>query len=126
MRISEIKNMLECRVFCSDKLMNAEVHSFYAADMMSDVLKFCSAGSLLITGLVNIQVVKVAEILDLKGIVFVSGKIPGQEIISKAQEISLPLLVTDRPMFETCSILHIYSAEEEKMPYQNDGTGSSI
>ena len=87
-------------------LLDKEISHCYAADMMSDVLKSCKIGSLLVTGLVNPQVIQVSEIMDLKGIVFVSGKEPGDDMIKKAEEKNLPLLTTGKQMFEACGILY--------------------
>jgi len=105
MQLKDIKNTLECKNFTSDKLLDKEISHCYAADMMSDVLKSCKIGSLLITGLVNPQVIQVSELMDLTGIVFVSGKEPGDDMIKKAEEKNLPLLTTGRQMFDACGIL---------------------
>ena len=106
MLLKEIKNILECKSFTDEKLLDKEIDHCYAADMISDVLKSCKIGSLLLTNLVNPQVIQVAEIMDLKGIVFVSGKVPAFEIIKKAREKNLPLMTTEKQMFDACGILY--------------------
>ena len=105
MHLNIIKNILECKSFTDEKLLDKEIEHCYAADMMSDVLKSCKIGSLLLTGLVNPQVIQVAEIMDLKGIIFVSGKEPAEDIIKKAGEKNLPLMTTEKQMFDACGIL---------------------
>ena len=105
MKLKEIKELLKCRSLTEEKLLDREVTSAYAADMMSDVLKSCETGALLITGLINQQVVQVAEILDLKGIIFISGKEPAQDVTEKAHAIKLPLLTTEMNMYEVCGLL---------------------
>jgi predicted transcriptional regulator len=72
---------------------------------MSDVLRYARTGSLLLTGITNNQVLQVSEILDLKGIIFVRGKIPDDEIIQQSNKRNLPLLSTDHLMFDSCGIL---------------------
>ncbi len=106
MQLKEIENILECKNLTSKELLIREIEYCYASDMMSDVLKSCKIGSLLITGLVNQQVIQVAEIMDLKGIVFVSKKIPSAELIKSAEEKHLPLLTTEKYLFEACGILY--------------------
>lgn len=106
MNLREVKDILRCKSYSSDNLLEIEIDLCYAADMMSDVLKSCKIGSLLITGLVNPQVIQVSEIMDLKGIIFVSGKEPAIEIIKKAEEKNLPILSTERQMFDACGILY--------------------
>jgi hypothetical protein len=51
-------------------------------------------------------VLQVAEILDLKGIIFVRGKEPDKSIIAEAEKRRLPLLTTDNLMFDSCGKLY--------------------
>jgi predicted transcriptional regulator len=127
MILKEIENVLECKNLTGDELLSRDIEYCYATDMMSDVLKSCKIGSLLITGLVNQQVIQVAEIMDLKGIVFVSGKEPSSDIIENAKEKNLPMLATEKHLFEACGIL--YSAGlrgKDIFQKADDGTGNSI
>jgi predicted transcriptional regulator len=127
MLLKQIKNILECRNFTSDELLNREIEYCYATDMMSDVLKSCKISSLLITGLVNQQVIQVAEIMDLRGIIFVSGKEPSPEIIQNAKEKNLPMLTTEKHLFETCGILYSSGLRgKEIFQKADDGPGSTI
>ena len=71
-----------------------------------DVLAFATNESLLITGLLNPQVVRTAMMLDMRCIVFVCGKIPTPEIISLARENGIVLLVTDHYMFTASGRLY--------------------
>ncbi len=106
MLLKEIKEILNCQNFTDTSYLEKEINYCYATDMMSDVLKSCKTGSLLITGLVNQQVIQVAEIMDLSGIIFVSGKKPTDEMIKSVDKKNLPLLTTDLHMFEACGILY--------------------
>ena len=106
MQLKEIKNILSCKSITNESLLEKEIDYCYAADMMSDVLKSCKIGSLLITGLVNQQVLQVSEIMDLDGIIFVSGKEPTTEMTETAKCKSLPLLTTKKHLFEVCGILY--------------------
>ncbi len=127
MLLRDIENILECKNLTGKELLDKEIEYCYATDMMSDVLKSCKIGSLLITGLVNQQVIQVAEIMDLRGIVFVSGKEPSSELIKNAKEKNLPMLSTEKHLFETCGIL--YSAGlrgKDIFQKTDDGTGSTI
>ena len=127
MLLKDVKNVLNCKSFIDDKLLDIEISHCYAADMMSDVLKSCKIGSLLVTGLINPQVIQVSEIMDLKGIVFVSGKETGDDMIKKAEEKNLPLLTTGKQMFEACGILYsigLVGAEIQKK--SEDGSRNTI
>jgi predicted transcriptional regulator len=60
----------------------------------------------LLTGLTNIQIIRVADMIEARAIVFVRGKKPGQDIIQLAGQKKLPLLVTRRFLFESCGLLY--------------------
>ena len=105
MLLKDIKNILKCKVLTNRSQLNEEIKYCFAADLMSDVLRYARTGSLLLTGLTNVQVLQVAEILDLKGILFVRGKVPENEVIEQASKRELPLLSTNELMFDSCAIL---------------------
>jgi len=76
-----------------------------AADLMSDVLTFSSPDSVLLTGLINLQVVRTAEMAGIRAIVFVRGKHPPAETIRLAEEIGIPLFSTRYTMYDACGLL---------------------
>ena len=76
------------------------------ADLMSDVLAFTHAGTLLLTGLTNPQVVRTAEMAEIVAIVFVRGKLPPPETVALAEEKGIPLLASKYTMYEACGRLY--------------------
>ncbi len=107
MRLEEVKKILEAEVLIDPgNNLEMEVEMGCGCDLMSDVLAFAKSGSLLLTGLTNPQVVRTAEVADIKAICFVRGKRPDQETIRLAKNKGLPLLVTKLPMFESCGRLY--------------------
>jgi hypothetical protein len=85
--------------------MGMEIERAYCADLMSDVLAFSINNSLLITGLTNTQVIRTAEVANIKAIVFIQNKRPDMQTISLADEKNIPRLGTDLSMFDTCGLL---------------------
>ena len=75
-------------------------------DLMSDVLAFALAASLLITGLTNIQIIRTATMLDMTGIIFVRNKRPLEEAVALARKLDIPVLLCKKSMFETCGLLY--------------------
>ncbi len=106
MLLNNIKLLLDCTSLTGENLLNKEIEYCFGADLMSDVLRFARIGSLLLTGITNNQVLQVAEIMDIKGIIFVRGKEPEKNIIAEAEKRKLPLLKTNRLMFDSCGILY--------------------
>jgi predicted transcriptional regulator len=106
MTLEDVRRILEAEVIYGADLHKVDVHMGCGADLMSDVLAFTKTGSLLLTGLTNTQVVRTAEMADVRGICFVRGKTPPAETINLATRNKLPLLATRLPMFESCGRLY--------------------
>lgn len=115
MQIKDIVNILDCEIIVAGD-METEIKTACGSDMMSDVLAFVKEQSVLLTGLVNPQVVRTAEMMDMMCIVFVRGKKPNEDIINLAQQKGITLLSTDERMFPACGKLfkHGIGGGEEK------------
>ena len=100
MTLADVKKILDAEVIVGEDKMNMEIIAGFAADLMSDVLAFAKEGSILLTGLTNPLVVRTADTLDLRAIVFVRGKRPAPDAIKLAKERNIPLLATRYIMFE--------------------------
>lgn len=105
MTINDIKQLLDAKVL-SGKKLDAEVLSACGSDMMSDVLAFVKNQAVLLTGLVNAQVIRTAEMMDMVCVVFVRNKRPSIDMIELAEESGIVLLTTSKRMFEACGILY--------------------
>ncbi|NMB11077.1 MAG: hypothetical protein GX977_02200 [Firmicutes bacterium] len=106
MKIREIVDIIDAELLTKPSHMDRQILSVCGADLMSDVLAFTKAKTLLLTGLTSIQVVRTAGVVDLAGIVFVRGKRPSPDVIEMANSEDLPLLVTNHPLYETCGKLY--------------------
>ena len=106
MKFSEIKNLLDADVLCGEELMEGEAKSAFGSDMMSDVLAFVRDQSVLLTGLVNPQTVRTAQMMDIRCVVFVRGKRPNEAVIELAEENGILLLATEHRMYTACGILY--------------------
>ncbi len=106
MTLQELTALLDAEnVSTEDDLNGITIDNAYACDLMSDVLAFCTPGSLLLTGLTNVQIVRTAQMLDIPAIVFVRGKRPLDETINLARENGIPILLSKYSMFEACGVL---------------------
>ena len=106
MKISTIKELLGAQVVCGEGELNREVYSACGSDMMSDVLAYVKDQAVLLTGLINSQVIRTAEMMDMVCIVFVRDKKPTGEMVKLAEENGLVLLATDKRLYEACGILY--------------------
>lgn len=106
MVLSEIVSLISAEIHtCGDK-RDILVKSACGADLMSDVMAFSKENALLLTGLINPQVVRTAEMMDIQVILFVRGKKPNCAMCELAEEKGIVLLSTDLPMFTACGILY--------------------
>ena len=106
MNVAEAVKILDGQLFSGKEKSNVEIASACGADLMSDVMAFVKDRVLLLTGLVNPQVIRTAELLDIRAIIFVRGKTPGREMIEMADEAGIVLGGTKLSMFISCGKLY--------------------
>mgnify|MGYP003467039337 FL=1 len=106
MKISTIRELLDADVICCEEGLARHVYSACGSDMMSDVLAYVKDQAVLLTGLVNSQVIRTAEMMDMNCIVFVRSKMPTAEMIELAKESNMVILSTSKRMYEACGILY--------------------
>ena len=108
MTLGEVKTILEAQMLCGEELLDHEVHTACGSDLMSDVLAFVKDQALLLTGLVNAQVVRTADMVEMKCIVFVRGKVPGADIVKLAGERDIVVMTCPKRMYEACGLLYYH------------------
>ena len=106
MKISTIKELLNAEVLCCEEKIGSHVYSACGSDMMSDVLAYVKDQMVLLTGLVNPQVVRTAEMMDMPCVVFVRGKQPDETIVALAKDRGIVLMTTPHRMFTACGLLY--------------------
>lgn len=106
MKICTIQELLHADVLVGEERLGDHVYSACGSDMMSDVLAYVKDQAVLLTGLVNAQVIRTAEMMDMICIVFVREKRPTEEMIRLAQDAGIVLMATDKRMYEACGILY--------------------
>ncbi len=106
MTVADIIRLLDATIICGAEHVQHEVHNACGSDMMSDVLAYVKDQSVLLTGLVNPQVVRTADMMDMVCVVFVRGKEPDESMIQLAKERHIVLLKTSHRMFTACGILY--------------------
>lgn len=106
MKIGKIAEILQADIICCEDKLDNEVVSACASDMMSDVLAFVKDHSVLLTGLNNPQVVRTAEMMDIRCIVFVRGKRPDPLSLELAKSKGIVLLSSSLRMYIACGLLY--------------------
>ena len=106
MHLNTIKGLIDAEVLAYESGLSLEIKTAFGSDLMSDVLAYVEEDTLLITGLTNQQVIRTAEMLDLKAILFVRGKRPCQDMIDMAEERKILLMTTKESLFTISGILY--------------------
>ena len=105
MTIGTIAELLDAKILCAEDT-EARVDSACGSDMMSDVLAYVKDQAVLLTGLINTQVVRTAQMMDMVCVVFVRNKQPTEEMVALAKEQGIVLMATSKRMYEACGILY--------------------
>ena len=106
MKISQVAEILDAKILCCEEFADSEVCSACGSDMMSDVLAFVKDQAVLLTGLINTQVIRTAEMMDMRCVVFVRSKKPNDEMIELAKKCGIVVMATERRMYEACGMLY--------------------
>ncbi len=106
MHLKYIQELIDAQVLAYEKGIDLDIKTAFGSDLMSDVLAYVEEDTLLITGLTNQQVIRTAEMLDLKAILFVRGKEPCKEVIELAEEKKILLMKTRESLFTVSGILY--------------------
>ena len=106
MKLSELIQNLNLSVRSAQENLEREVTGGYASDLLSDVLANSREGDLWITLQVHQNIVAVASMKDLAGIILVNGREPEQETIEKAETEDIAIMVSELSAFELVGRLY--------------------
>ncbi len=106
MTLEDVLAIIDGKVISQNVDLGMQVEMACGADLMSDVLAFTHAGTLLLTGLTNPQVVRTSDMAGVQAIVFVRGKLPPPETVALAEQRNIPLLASRYTMYETCGRIY--------------------
>ena len=106
MKISQMQQLLDAEVVCCEENLDREVNSACGCDLMSDVLAYVKDQAVLLTGLVNPQVIRTAVMMDMKCIVFVRSKVPTEDMLDLARESGIVVMQSDKRLYEACGLLY--------------------
>ena len=106
MKICTMQELLDAEVLCCEENLGKHVYSACGSDLMSDGLAYVKDQAVLLTGLINSQVVRTAMMMDMVCIVFVRSKEPTEEMLQLARDNGIVVLSTDKTLYESCGILY--------------------
>ena len=106
MNLREIVEKLQLKVLTGQDRLDTEVTGGYTSDLLSDVIANSKGGNLWITLQTHQNIIAVAKLRDLAGIIIVNNRKPDEETLQKAKEENLPLLCTEETAFRITGKLY--------------------
>ena len=106
MKLIEVIEKLNLEVRYGHDSLEREVTGGYVSDLMSDVIANSKAGNLWITLHIHENVVAVAVMNKLAGVVIINGREPEDETREKAIEEHVPIMVTKQSTYEVTGRLY--------------------
>lgn len=105
MKLRDIATVLNAKVTCGVDKLDEEIEMGYSSDLMSDVLTLDTDNLILITGLVNLQCIRTAEMADIRAIVFVRNKKASDQMLELACENGMCILESPFSLFKSSGLL---------------------
>ncbi len=86
--------------------LEVDVTGVYISDLLSDVIANADPDYLWLTLQVHPNIVAVAALKDLTGIILVNGRQPEEETLRKAEQENVPILTTKLSTFQAAGKLY--------------------
>ena len=106
MNLQEIVNSLSLEVKTPDLDLTREVTGGYVSDLLSDVIGNTSQGNLWITLQIHLNIVAVASLKGLSGIILVNNRKPDADTLTRAVAENIPVMTCALPTFELVGRLY--------------------
>ncbi|MCX6143806.1 MAG: DRTGG domain-containing protein [Ignavibacteriales bacterium] len=101
MKLKDVVERLHLSVLTGQDRLDQVVTGGYASDLLSDVIANSRPNSVWVTMHIHENIVAVAVLKDLAGIIIVQGRQPAPETLQKAAKEKVVIMVSDLPAFET-------------------------
>ncbi|MCK4431837.1 MAG: serine kinase [Candidatus Aminicenantes bacterium] len=113
MNLNEIIEKLKLQVLTAQDKLDTEVSYGYTSDLLSDVIANSKEGNLWITLQTHQNIIAVAKLKDLAGIIIVNNRKPEEETLKKAEEENVPLITTEETAFNISGKLYQLISTQE-------------
>lgn len=100
MKLKEVVEKLDLEVKSASGKLETEVEGGYVSDLLSDVMANSKKGDIWVTLQVHPNIAAVGTLKELAGIIINSGRKPEEEMLKKAEQEALPIMISKLPAFE--------------------------
>ncbi len=105
-KLSDIVDAISLEIACGEKLLDREIKGGYASDLLSDVMANSKEGDIWITLQGHPNIVAVAKLKEIAGIIMVNNRTPDEETSEKAKAEGVPIMTSTLPAFELIGKLY--------------------
>jgi hypothetical protein len=106
MKLKELSDTLSLELKTPEADLNREVKGGYASDLLSDVIGNAREGFVWVTIQIHLNIVAVASLKGLSGIILANGRRPDEDTLSKASAENIPIMTSPLPVFEIVGRLY--------------------
>jgi serine kinase of HPr protein (carbohydrate metabolism regulator) len=94
MKLRELVDRLALEVCASEQMLDTEVTGGYVSDLLSYVMARAKEGDVWVTMQSHVNVVAVASLVNLAGVIITEGTRPEPATLEKADQEGIPILAT--------------------------------
>ena len=106
LKLKQVVEELDLKVLTGEKLLNREIKGGYTSDLLSWVMSHAKEGSLWVTVQSHQNIVAIASLLDLAGIIVAEGVNVEPKTREKSEQEKVCILTTDKNSFEISGLLY--------------------
>ncbi len=106
MTVRELVGALGGTLEVGDAEANRKITGGYVSDLLSDVIAHAQDGDVWITLQKHANIVAVAHLKALAGVVIVAGRTPEADTIARAAEEHVPIITTPLDAFDAVGVLY--------------------
>ncbi len=104
--LAQAADALHLKVLCGTEKLTRGIGGGYTSDLLSDVIAHAKKDDIWITLQVHCNIVAVAVLKEIAAVIFVNGREPDDETVSKAQAEGIPLLTSTLTAYELSGKLY--------------------
>ncbi|MCL3780443.1 serine kinase [Prolixibacteraceae bacterium JC049] len=106
MKVSEIIEKLNLRVFGGEDGLQNEITGGYVSDLLSDVMGNADEGEVWVTLQTHKNVMAISSLKELAAVILVTDHEPDADMLEQANEEGIPVLGTEKSTFEVSGELY--------------------
>jgi hypothetical protein len=106
MRLTDIAAGIGALIPPGQEKFDADIRRVIAGDRMSDLLSQADETTLIVTNLAGLQLMQLAEIMDVPGVCLLRANAPVPELARSPDWCSTLVMISPHGMYRTCGRLH--------------------